>query len=91
MLNENLTEKNIEKAYQEKYSVNTDSTNRLTRTILQRAMDLDIPLNNDHDLIKMLAQLESKQSLPREFYKAVGDIVSYINEVDKRIGGRTNA
>ncbi|MCX6146680.1 MAG: hypothetical protein NTW25_05440 [Candidatus Kapabacteria bacterium] len=54
----------------------------MSEKILQAAVDNNLPIHEDSDLIKMLAKLDFLKSIPSEYYKVVADIMCYIYKMD---------
>lgn len=55
----------------------------LTKKILEKAIENDIPIHEDTELVKMLAKLDFVRSVPSEYYRLVGQIMTYIYKLDK--------
>lgn len=54
----------------------------IARKIIEAAKDYHIPVQEDPDLVSLLAQLDLDQMIPPELYRAVAEIFSYISEID---------
>lgn len=81
--------KRLEKAYQELYSGNKSlKSNRATMSqlIIKRAIERDIPIHKDKELITKLARLELDRDTPELYYPAVAEIITYINKLDNNYG-----
>lgn len=50
--------------------------------IIQAAIENNLPIHEDSDLIKMLAKLDFLKSIPSEYYKVVAEIMCYIYKMD---------
>ncbi len=55
----------------------------LCEKIIQAAVDNNLPVHEDSELIKMLAKLDFLKSIPNEYYKVVSEIMSYIYKIDE--------
>lgn len=52
--------------------------------IIQVAIENNIPIKQDKDLVELLSQLELNQEIPTELYKAVAEIFSFIYNITKK-------
>jgi len=48
------------------------------KNIIKVAMQNDIPIKKDQDLVEMLSQIETNQEIPIELYQAVSEVFSFI-------------
>lgn len=68
------------------------SQHSISNWIIKRAIDYDIPIHRDKELITKLAKMELNKTSPEEYYPAIADIVSYIRRINKNFNlGETNA
>lgn len=68
------------------------SDNSISNWIIKRAIEHDIPIHNDKELITKLAKMELNKTSPEEYYPAIADIVSYIRRINKNFNlGDSNA
>jgi flagellar biosynthesis protein len=54
--------------------------------IIEKAMDHDIPIQEDPSLVEVLSQLELNERIPEELYQAVAEVFSFIYRLDKEAG-----
>ena len=80
-------EKNfIKKATALQYDIKSDGapkvtaqgTGQIAKNIIQIALENDIPIKKDPDLVNILSQIELNQEIPEELYKAVAEVFSFI-------------
>ena len=86
--NKSIDNESLNKIYNKKY--NTDRS-ILTNVIIKKAMDKNIPIHEDKELLSKLAEIEVNKNIPDKYYPAIAEIISYINNVDKRIGVKSDA
>jgi flagellar biosynthesis protein len=55
---------------------------RLAETILERAKEHGIPVQEDAALVEVLSQLDLDQQIPPELYQLVAEVLSYIYRTD---------
>lgn len=68
------------------------SNNTLSNWIIKRAIDYDVPIHLDKELITKLAQMELYRNSPEEYYPAIAEVVSYIKRINKNFNlGEVNA
>jgi type III secretion system FlhB-like substrate exporter len=75
----------LEKAYKELYKENQTFDSRkatMSQLIIKRAIERDIPIYKDNDLVTKLARLELTRDTPEVYYPAVAEIITYINKLD---------
>ena len=67
--------------------VTAQGSGQIAKNIIQIALENDIPIKEDPDMINILSQIELNQEIPEELYKAVAEIFSFIYGVanDKNI------
>ncbi|CAM3070213.1 EscU/YscU/HrcU family type III secretion system export apparatus switch protein [Sporolactobacillus spathodeae] len=54
----------------------------VARRIIEKAKENAIPIQEDPDLVSMLAQLDLNQMIPQELYGAVAEIFAFIYKID---------
>ncbi len=82
----------IQKATALKYNPKIDAaptvsaygSGQIAKNIIQIALENDIPIKQDEDLINMLTQIEVNQAIPEELYKAVAEIFSFIYGISNK-------
>jgi flagellar biosynthesis protein len=52
-------------------------------TIIEKAMENDIPIQEDPSLLQVLSNLQINESIPDELYQAVAEVFAFIYKVDK--------
>lgn len=55
---------------------------RLAETILERAKEHGVPVQEDAALVEVLSQLDLDQQIPPELYQLVAEVLSYIYRTD---------
>ncbi|WP_438350120.1 EscU/YscU/HrcU family type III secretion system export apparatus switch protein [Paenibacillus sp. FA6] len=55
---------------------------RLAETILERAKEHGVPVQEDAALVEVLSQLDLDQQIPTELYQLVAEVLSYIYRTD---------
>ncbi len=59
--------------------------------IVRIAKEHDIPLMEDAQLVEALSRLEITQSIPRELYAVVAEVLAYVFRVDEDAAKRSHA
>lgn len=91
MDNKSIQGRRIEDLYRSSSSSNY-SNNSISNWIIKRAIEYDIPIHRDQELITKLAQMELNRSTPEEYYPAIAEVVSYIKRINKNFNlGDINA
>jgi len=68
------------------------SNNSITNWIITRAIECDVPIHRDQELITKLAQMELNRTSPEEYYLAIAEVVTYIKRINKNFNlGEINA
>jgi flagellar biosynthesis protein len=52
-------------------------------TILEKARENDIPIQEDRNLVELLGNLDINESIPEELYQAVAEVFAFLYRVDK--------
>ncbi|MFT8317152.1 MAG: EscU/YscU/HrcU family type III secretion system export apparatus switch protein [Sporolactobacillus sp.] len=55
----------------------------IARRIIEAAKEYHIPVQEDPNLVSLLAELDLNQMIPPELYRAVAEIFSFIYKVDE--------
>lgn len=55
-------------------------------SILKKAAENDIPIQEDPNLVQLLGQLDLNESIPEELYQAVAEVFAFIYQLDKNQG-----
>lgn len=53
-------------------------------TIVQKAKEHGVPLQEDPSLVEVLSKLDLKQEIPPELYALVAEILSFVYRIDSR-------
>lgn len=68
------------------------SDNSISNWIIKRAIDMDIPIHRDKELITKLAKMELARTTPDDYYPAIAEVVSYIHRINSNFNlGDSNA
>jgi flagellar biosynthesis protein len=81
-----MTKPNRKKAVALQYDRSKDSAPRVTakgegilaQKIIDLALEHDIPIKDDPDLIEVLSTLEINQEIPSEVYVAVAELLAFV-------------
>lgn len=60
---------------------------RLAETILERAREHGVPVQEDPALVEVLSKLDLDEQIPTELYHLVAEVLTYIYRMDKQAGG----
>lgn len=55
-------------------------------SIIKRAKENNIPIQEDPTLVELLAELNINETIPEELFQAVAEVFAFIYRTDKRIG-----
>lgn len=61
---------------------------KIAESIIDKAKEFDVPIQEDPSLIEILGQLNIDESIPEELYKAVSEVFAYIYQLDREHGLR---
>lgn len=56
----------------------------LAQTIIEKATEHGIPIQEDAPLVEVLSQLDLDQQIPAELYTLVAEILTFVYESDKK-------
>jgi len=59
--------------------------------IVRLAKEHGIPLHEDAQLVEALSRLELTESIPRELYAVVAEVLAYVFRVDAQAAARSHA
>ncbi|AYC29226.1 EscU/YscU/HrcU family type III secretion system export apparatus switch protein [Paenisporosarcina cavernae] len=59
---------------------------KIAETILSKAAEHNIPIQEDPSLVSLLGQLNINEAIPEELYQAVAEVFAFIYRVDKEHG-----
>jgi flagellar biosynthesis protein len=73
-----------------KYDPKTDSAPVVTakasgiaaKKLLQKAREENIPIENNEDLVEVLAKINIGDEIPEELYKVIAEILSFVYELE---------
>ena len=57
---------------------------KIAEEILNRAVDNQIPIHEDPNLIQLLGQLDLNESIPEELYQAVEEVFAFVYRLDQQ-------
>jgi flagellar biosynthesis protein len=57
----------------------------LAETILQKAREHGVPVQEDPSLVEVLSKLDLNQEIPPELYQLVAEILSFVYRSDRRM------
>ncbi|MBQ0139274.1 MAG: EscU/YscU/HrcU family type III secretion system export apparatus switch protein [Kurthia sp.] len=58
----------------------------VAENILKKALENDVPIQEDPNLVQLLGQLDLNESIPEELYQAVAEVFAFIYRLDKNQG-----
>ncbi|WP_019532515.1 EscU/YscU/HrcU family type III secretion system export apparatus switch protein [Paenibacillus ginsengihumi] len=61
---------------------------RTAETIINKAKESGVPLQEDASLVEVLSKLDLDQEIPPELYELVAEVLSFIYRSDQRAGLR---
>ena len=59
---------------------------KIAETILEKAKEHNVPIQEDPSLVEILGQLQLDQSIPEQLYLAVSEVFAYIYHIDREHG-----
>ncbi|WP_322903857.1 EscU/YscU/HrcU family type III secretion system export apparatus switch protein [Paenibacillus campi] len=59
---------------------------RIAETILEKAHEAGVPIQEDAALVEVLSKLDLDQQIPGELYDLVAEVLSFIYRADKNFG-----
>lgn len=63
----------------------------IAEEIVRLARQHNVPLHEDAELVEALSRLELTESIPRELYAVVAEILAYVFRVDAEAAKRSHA
>lgn len=75
----------LEKKYQKLFESDKSFDSRkstMSQLIIKQAIEKDIPIHRDKELLTKLAKLELERDTPEVYYPAVAEIITYLNKLD---------
>ncbi|EIJ81515.1 flagellar biosynthesis protein [Bacillus methanolicus PB1] len=61
---------------------------RIAENIIKKAMENNIPIQEDRNLVELLGELNINESIPEELYSAVAEVFAFIYRTDREVGKR---
>lgn len=61
---------------------------KIAENILAKAVEHNVPVQEDPSLVEILGQLDINQSIPEELYQAVAEVFAYVYKIDKEKGNK---
>jgi flagellar biosynthesis protein len=58
---------------------------KIAENILEKAKELDIPVQKDPSLAELLGKLDINETIPDELYGAVAEVFAFIYKLDRNI------
>ncbi len=63
----------------------------MAEEIIRLAKEHNVPLHEDAQLVEALSRLELTESIPRELYTVVAEVLAYVFRVDAEAAKRSHA
>lgn len=63
----------------------------IAEEIVRVAKEHNVPLHEDAELVEALSRLEMTESIPRELYAVVAEVLAYVFRVDSEAAKRSHA
>ncbi|GIP27400.1 flagellar biosynthetic protein FlhB [Paenibacillus sp. J23TS9] len=63
---------------------------RIAESILEKAKEHGVPVQEDAALVEVLSKLDLDQQIPPELYQLVAEVLSYIYRADRLVREREN-
>lgn len=63
----------------------------MAEEIIRLAKEHNVPLHEDAQLVEALSRLELTESIPRELYAVVAEVLAYVFRVDAEAAKRSHA
>lgn len=57
---------------------------KIANNILEQAMQHNVPVYEDPNLVELLGQLDLNESIPEELYQAVAEVFAFIYRLDQK-------
>ncbi|WP_077211507.1 EscU/YscU/HrcU family type III secretion system export apparatus switch protein [Bacillus dakarensis] len=58
----------------------------IAENILEKALENNIPIQEDPSLVELLSKLNINESIPEELYQAVAEVFAFIYKTDQSAG-----
>jgi flagellar biosynthesis protein len=55
----------------------------IAENILEKAKEHNIPVQEDHNLVELLGNLDINEAVPEELYQAVAEVFAFLYRIDK--------
>lgn len=63
----------------------------MAEEIVRLAKEHNVPLHEDAQLVEALSRLEITESIPRELYAVVAEVLAYVFRIDQEAARRSHA
>lgn len=91
-MNGNNNQQQLKKAVALRYTPNKNAApkvvakgkGRVAESILQKAVEAGVPVQEDASLVEVLSKLDLDQEIPPELYQLVAEILSFIYRSDRK-------
>ncbi|REE94395.1 flagellar biosynthesis protein [Paenibacillus taihuensis] len=61
---------------------------RIAESILEKATESGVPIQQDKSLVEVLSKLDLDQEVPPELYTLVAEVLSFVYRSDQRAGAK---
>ncbi|WML49292.1 EscU/YscU/HrcU family type III secretion system export apparatus switch protein [Neobacillus sp. PS3-34] len=58
---------------------------KIAESIIEKAMENKVPIQEDPNLVQLLGELDINQSIPEELYQAVAEVFAFIYRSDQEM------
>lgn len=62
---------------------------KIADNIVEKAVQSDIPIYEDKNLVELLGQLDLNEAIPEELYEVVAEVFAFIYRLDRNYDTRT--
>ena len=78
---------NLNKTYSGSKDVGSiSSKSKMVRLLITRALENNVPVHKDRELVTKLSRLEAMEIAPNKYYAAIAEIMTYIHSQEKLTG-----
>ncbi|TFE02742.1 EscU/YscU/HrcU family type III secretion system export apparatus switch protein [Jeotgalibacillus salarius] len=63
--------------------VSAKGKGKIAESIIEKAKDHNVPIQQDESLVELLSQLELNETIPDELYQAVAEVFAFIYRIDQ--------
>jgi flagellar biosynthesis protein len=72
--------------HQEAPTVSAKGKGLVAESIVEKAKENGIPIQEDPSLVELLAKLNLQEQIPEDLYQAVAEVFAFIYKIDKEYG-----